>query len=184
MTTTERVEVSPIQVSIDNPGDWGEIAGQLASESGLPGLVTPEMVVGMIGGAVPVLFEADATNSMNLLRGTFTDQVIAQCKRNAGCLRGGRPISAVVKLVGAHLVDGAAVLRAHVVIQVRDAGGERSIATQFWDLQLGAKVTVGQSQCPNCGAPVASGELICRHCHTDVRSVVSAPLVVRRLELY
>ena len=55
---------------------------------------------------------------------------------------------------------------------------------QVWDLQLGTQVTIGQPQCPNCGAPLARGELICGHCHADVRSIVEAPIAVSRLELY
>ena len=41
-----------------------------------------------------------------------------------------------------------------------------------------------QGRCPNCGAPIARGELVCEHCRADVRSVVTVPLVVSRLELY
>jgi hypothetical protein len=184
MTSTGQLQVSPIPASIDNVEDWKEIARQIASESGLPTVVTPELVAGMIGSAVPLLFEADAAKDMNLLRGTFTDPVIAQCQRNAGCLLGEQPISAVAHLVGVHKVDGHPALRAHLSMQVQDADGNPSVNSQFWDLQLGAQVTVGQSQCPNCGAPIAKGELICGHCRTDVRSVVEAPLVVSRLELY
>jgi hypothetical protein len=184
MTSTQQLQVSPIPASIDNVGEWEVIARQIASESGLPTTVTPELLVGMIGSAVPLLFEADAAKDMNLLRGTFTDPVIAQCQRNAGSFADEQPISAVVDLVGAHMADGHPVLRARLSIQVQDADGSRSATNQFWDLQLGAQVTVGQSQCPNCGAPIATGELICGHCRADVRSVVEAPLVVSRLELY
>lgn len=99
----------------------------------------------MIGSAVPLLFEADAAKDMNLLRGTFADAVIAQSQRNTGCLEGGHPTSAVVHLVGAHTVDGHCLLRAHLIIQVQDADGSQRVARQFWDLQLGAQVTVGQT---------------------------------------
>jgi NMD protein affecting ribosome stability and mRNA decay len=43
---------------------------------------------------------------------------------------------------------------------------------------------VGQQTCPNCGAPIGNGELVCGYCRTDVRSLVEVPLVVSRLELY
>jgi hypothetical protein len=184
MTSAGQLQVSPIPTSIDNVEDWEEIARQIASESGLPTVLTPESVLGTIGSAVSLLFEADAAKDMNLLRGTFTDPMIAQCQRNAGCLLSMRPTSAVVHLVGAHMAGGHPALRAHLSIQVQGVDGNQCVNSQFWDLQLGAQVTVGQSQCPNCGAPIATGELICEHCRTDVRSVVESPLVVSRLELY
>jgi hypothetical protein len=184
MTAGQHLQVAPIPASIDNSGDWGGITAQIASETGVPPVLTPEILVGMVGSAVPLLFEADASKDMNPLRGTFADTVVAQCQRNAGCLEGEHPTSAVVHLVGAHMVDGHCLLRAHLVIQVQGADGDQGTARQFWDLQLGAQVTVGQPNCPNCGAPIATGTLICEHCQTDVRSVVEVPLVVSRIELY
>ncbi len=184
MTTTGQLQASPIPATIDNAGEWDAFAQQVASLSGLPTQVTPEMLAGMIGSGVALLFEADARKDMNLLRGTFADLVIAQCQRNAGCLLGAQPASAAVKLVGVHLTDGHPVLRVHVAIQVQGGGDGAAVNSQFWDVQLGAQVTVGQAQCPNCGAPIGTGELICEHCHTDVSSVVQVPLVVSRLELY
>jgi hypothetical protein len=184
MTPTEQLQLIPIPASIDNLANWGEIAKQIASESGLPTEVTPELITGMLASAVPLLFEADAAKDMGPLRGTFTDLVIAQCQRNAGALMGEQPVSVVIDLVGAHIADGHPVLRARLLIQVQGGGGGQSVNRQFWDLQLGAQVTVGQSQCPNCGAPIGRGELICGHCGTDVRSVAKVPLVVSRLEIY
>ncbi len=184
MTTTDQLQVAPIPTTIDNAEEWDAIAQQIASESGLPTVVTPELVRGMIGSAVPLLFGADAAKDMNLLRGTFADPVIAQCERNAGCLQGEKPISATIHLVGSHMVNGHPALRARLSAQVQGIDGDQSINRQFWDLQLGAQVTVGQLQCPNCGAPIAKGALICEHCRTDVRSVVETPLAVIRLELY
>jgi hypothetical protein len=184
MTAGGQLQVAPIPTSIENTGDWSEIAAQIASATGVPPVLTPETLLGMVGSAVPLLFGADAAKDMNPLRGTFADTVIAQCQRNAGCLEGEHPTSAVVHLVGAHTVDGHCLLRAHLSIQVQGADGSQRVARQFWDLQLGAQVTVGHPSCPNCGAPIAMGTLICEHCQTDVRSVVEVPLVVSRIELY
>lgn len=184
MTTAEQLKVSPIPASIANPGEWEAIAKQVAAESGLPTQVTPELLVGMIGSAVPLLFEADAARDADLLRGTFSDSVIAQCQRNGGCLLGENPVSVTVTLIGAHMVEAHPTLRVRLPIQVQGADGSESVNSQFWDLELGAEVTVGQAMCPNCGAPIAQGALICEHCRADVRSVVKAPLVVSRLEMY
>ena len=82
------------------------------------------------------------------------------------------------------MADGHPVVRTHLRIQVQRPDGSPSVATQFWDLQLGAQVMVGQQTCPNCGAPIGGGELVCGYCRTDVRSLVEVPLVVSRLELY
>jgi hypothetical protein len=180
MTTAEALKISPIAASIANPGEWEAITKQVAAESGLPTPVTPEILTGMIACAVPLLFDADAARDTNLLRGTFADSVIAQCQRNVGCLLGEQPESVLINLIGAHMVEAHATLRVRLAIHV---DGER-VNTQFWDLQLGGEVTVGQATCPNCGAPIAQGALICEHCRADVRSVVKAPLVVSRLEMY
>lgn len=184
MSTTGHRELSPIPVSIDNPERWDEICGQILREAGLPTTLTPRLLTGLIADAVPLLFEADDTRDASILRGAFTDRVIAQCLRNAGCFRGAWPLSAVVHLVGVPAADGHPVVRAHIAIQVQDAGGERGVSAQFWDFRAGAQVTVGKSQCPNCGAAIDAGELICRHCQTDVRRIVDAAVVVNRLELY
>lgn len=184
MTGTQSPQLTVIPVSIDNRADWQEIAGQISSEAGLPTVLTPELVEGMIGSAVPLLFAADAARDMDLLRGTFADQVIVQCERNIGSLAGAQPTSAAVHLAGAPMIDGHPGLRVHLAVQVQGAADRESVSSQFWDLQCGAQVTVGQPTCPNCGAPIASGALICGHCATDVRSVVTMPLVVSRLELY
>lgn len=184
MTTTSQLQISSIPASIENAEEWQEIAVQIPSESGLPTQVTPEMLTGMIGSAVPLLFEADVAKDAALLRGTFTEPVIVQRQHTAGCLEGQRPVSVTVKLVGAHMAEGHPVLRAHLAIQAQQTDGTEAISSQFWDIELGTSVTIGQTSCPNCGAPIAEGELICSHCQADVRAVVQVPLVVSRLELY
>jgi hypothetical protein len=177
-------ELAPIHAAIDNPADWETLNQEIVSLTGVPSAVTPDAIAEMIGSAVPLLFEADRTGKADLVRGTFTDQLVAQCRRNPGSLSGEQPLAAGVHLVGAHVTDGHPVVRAHLTIEVRRPDGSQGVNRQFWDLQLGAQVTVGQGTCPNCGAPIGQGELICEHCHTDVRGVVEVPVVVSRLELY
>jgi hypothetical protein len=177
-------QVRPIPASVDNPGDWAALAAQLAADTALPTALTPELIAGMAGTAVPLLFAADTAGNVDLLRGTFAGPVVAQCLRNLGCLTGAQPQKVAVHLVGAHAIDSHPVVRAHLAIQTLDASGNPGVQNQFWDLQSDAEVTIGQTSCPNCGAPLGSGELICSHCHADVRSVAKVPLVVSRLELY
>jgi hypothetical protein len=178
------LELAPVPASIDNAEDWDAIMQGIARQTGLPPTVTPESVLGMVRGAVPLVFEAESSGNVNLLRGTFADPVVAQCRQNLGSLLRGRPEATVVHLVGGRVAGGNPVLRVHVLIQGRRSDGDQTLDRQFWDLQFGGQVTVGQHDCPSCGAPIPPGELICEHCGTDVRSTVEVPLVVSRLELY
>ena len=182
MSAGEQQQISPIPASPENPQEWPEIAARISSLAGVPTTVTPEMLDGMVGSAVALLYAADSTRDMGLLRGTFADPVIAQCERNAGCLRGDRPISAVIRLVGVRAVDGHPTLRVHLSIGV--TGDTQSLSGQVWDIQVGGDATVGRPSCPNCGAPLPVGMLTCGHCGSDVRTVVNVPLLVNRLELY
>jgi hypothetical protein len=184
VSTTGQLQVAPIPATIDNVADWPQFAAQVESLAGAPPAVAPELIAGMLGSAVPLLFEADASANAGLLRGTFADSVIAQCERNPGNLMGERPLSVTAHLVGARMQDAHPLLRTHLLIAVKTAAGADGANSQFWDLQLGAQLTVGQATCPNCGAPIPQGQLICSHCGFDVRSVVQVPLVVARLELY
>jgi hypothetical protein len=184
MTVGATLQLPPIPTMVDNPGDWGSIIQEVASASGSPPPVTLEMLTGLVASAVPLLFEADASRTSDLLRGTFTDPVIAQCQRNIGCLNGEHPLSSVVHLVGAPVGSGQPVVRVHIMVDVQSPDGSSSINSQFWDLAIGVQVAVGQTTCPNCGAPLGPGQLICDHCRTDVRSAVQVPLAVSRLELY
>lgn len=184
MSAIEEREIAPVPATIDNAADWDVLANQIMVATGMPTAVTPQMIAGMVGSAVPLLFAADSARNLNPLRGTFSDPVVAQCARNAGTLMGAHPQSVVVHLAGSRVVDGHPVVRAHLSIQATGEDGNPAPCQQFWDLQFGATVTVGQPSCPNCGAPVGQGELICGHCHADVRSVIDAAIVVSRLELY
>jgi hypothetical protein len=180
----QQLQLAPVPATIDNPHDWNTIAGQVMRATGMPLTATPESLLAMVRGAVPLMFEAQVAGNAGLLRGTFADPVVAQCQRNGTRLLTGQPRSATVHLVGSRLVGGHPTLRVHVVIDGEGSGGEPTVDRQFWDLELGAEVTVGQQTCPNCGAPIAAGELICGHCRADVRTSAQVPLVVSRLELY
>ena len=184
MSSTGQLQVAPIEDSVDNADEWQEVAAQISSLAGAPTQITLEIVAGMISGAVPLLFAADAAKDVNPLRGTFSGEVIAQCERYPGVLEGATPTSALIRLIGVHAQEGHPELRVHLAIQVKGADGTESVSSQFWDLQVGGEVIVGQSTCPNCGAPLSDGVLICEHCGADVRGVAKVPLVVNRLELY
>jgi hypothetical protein len=181
---SQQLELAPVSASLENPGDWDTIAEQVTHATGLPLGLTPDTLLSMIGSAVPLLFAAQAAGDAGVLRGTFADPVVAQCRRNGTALLSGTPDRALVHLVGARSVNDRPVLRAHLVIRGADAAGAPTLDRQFWDIQLGADVSIGQKLCPNCGAPVDPGELVCGHCRTDVRVTVQVPLVVTRLELY
>jgi ribosomal protein S27AE len=180
----QQLQLAPIPASIDNPGDWDAIAGEVTHETGLPLAVSPDELLAMIGSAVPLLVAAQAAGDASVLRGTFADPVLAQCQRNHAALLTGTPDTVLVHLVGARIVSDQPVVRVHIVIHGADSTGTPTADRQFWDIQLGGDVTVGQQTCPNCGAPVEPGELVCDHCRSDVRTTVEVPLLVTRLELY
>ncbi len=181
---SQQLELAPVPASLDNPGDWDTIAEQVTHATGLPLGLTADSLLAMIGSAVPLLVAAQTAGDAGVLRGTFADPVVAQCGRNGTALLTGTPDSTLVHLVGARTINGRPVLRVHLVIRGADAVGAPTLDRQFWDIQVGADVTIGQQLCPNCGAPVDPGELVCGHCRTDVRVTVQVPLVVTRLELY
>ena len=181
---SDQAKLAPVSVSVDNPEDWADILTQLAAGTGEPSTLTLDLVTTTVGSAVPILFAADASGNMDLLRGTFGSAVIAQCQRNVGSFSGDTPNAVLLHLVGTPVQDGGRVLRVHLLVDTRSPDASQHATSQFWDFTFNAQVTVGQSTCPNCGAPLGSGELICDHCHTDVRRTVEAPLVVNRLELY
>lgn len=173
-----------IAVSYDNEAEWTGLAERLSQEGGAPTQLTADAVGQMLGGAVALLFAADAARDYDLLRGTFQDPVVAQCQRNAGCLEAQTPVSATVHLIGSPPNTGHPTLRTHLALRTTRTDGQEGHVGQSWDLQCDAMTTVGQASCPNCGAPIPGGALICGHCGHDVRSVVTAPLSVSRLEIY
>jgi hypothetical protein len=184
VSSTGQIQIAPIPVTLDNSDEWPAFEQQISSVSGMPPVVTPELVTAMVGSAVPMLFSADAAGDASALRGTFSDSVVAECQRNVGNFMGEQPASVVVHLAGARMEAEHPVLRVHLSVSVKNAEGSEVLNSQFWDLQLGGEVTVGQPTCPNCGGPIPQGQLICAHCGTDVRSVVHVPLVVTKIEAY
>ncbi|MHB8220382.1 MAG: zinc ribbon domain-containing protein [Acidimicrobiales bacterium] len=177
-------ELAPIPVTVENPDTWNELSAQLSAAEGMPTRLSLELLCGMVGSAVPLQFAANATGSTDLLRGTFTDEVVAQAHRSVGHLEDARPVAASVRLVGVPIRDGRPELRVHVKVSAVAAGGTKVVFGEFWDLRSDSQATVSQAQCPACGAPLGMGQLICDHCHADVRTVVSVPLSVARMELY
>lgn len=176
--------LAPIPVTVENPDLWKELATQLSTAEGMPTRLTLETLCGMVGSAVPLQFAADASGSADLLRGTFSDQVVAQAQRNAGRLQASRPESATVRLVGVPIRNGRPELRIHVTVAALTPEGERVAFGEFWDFSPDNLATVSTARCPSCGAPLGVGQLICAHCHADARTVVTVPLAVSRMELY
>lgn len=176
--------LSPVPTTVDEPGDWADIAGRLAPGPGDHPPVTLDAVVAFLASAVPLLFEFEASGDTGLLQGVFAGSVIDQCQRTRGAMAGERPVTTRVHLVGIppHAVTPA--LRVHLAVAVRSPDGGAGTASMFWDLQPDAQVTVGRSTCPSCGAPLGQGWLVCDHCGVDVRDTVTAPFVVSRIEMY
>lgn len=177
-------ELAPVAASINNREDWAAVTQGIERTTGLPIAISPDGLGAVIGSGLTLMFDAQTSGSMDGLRGTFAAPVVAQCQANHDGLLSGRPRSVTVHLAAGRVVHGHGVLRVHLEIHGERPDGSASIDRQFWDLQVGAQVTVAQPACPNCGAPVTAGELVCSHCGTDVRHNVDVPVVVSRLELY
>jgi hypothetical protein len=184
MTTPEHSQLATVPVTVDNPEDWSDIDRQLTAEGGKAGAITPDVLAMTVESAVPMLFAADRSGDADSLVGIFSDQVVTQRRNQAGSFHGDIPVSVTLHLVGAPPHEGHTAIRAHVLVATTSPDGGSSATAMFWDFGVDAPVVVGQSSCPNCGAPLAAGCLVCDHCHADVRQVTSAPLLVTRLELY
>lgn len=184
MTDSFGTEIHPVPVSITNPADWGDISRTLSEKSGVPSTVDLDSLTSMLSGAIALLFEADRVDDIDLLRGTFSEQVIAQCQRYQGYLEGGRPLSANTYLIGVPNNAINPCIRVRNTITDETTNSESHTVEQFWDLEVNRQTLVGLSSCPHCGAPMKLGELICKYCHTDVRMNITAPLLVVKLETY
>ncbi len=177
-------ELMPIAAAIDNREDWAAVTQGIERATGLPLAVSPDGLTAVIGAGLALMFDGQKSRSMDGLRGSFAAPVVAQCQANHDGLLSGRPRSVTIHLAAGRVVDGKGVVRVHLEIHGERQDGSASIDRQFWDIQVGAQVTVAQPACPNCGAPITAGELVCSHCGTDVRHNVDVPVVVSRLELY
>ena len=177
-----------IPTSLDNPEEWDEIVRAITSETGLAPTITPAAITALVGSALPLLFQVDVSD-LSPLRGTFSNEAIAERAHGSSSFQGIRPSSAVVHLVGAPPGDDARpLLRIHLAISSQGADGQASVTRQFWDLAISAQASAAAppppSSCSNCGAPLTQGQLFCSHCGTDMRSAVAATLTVVKLQLY
>ncbi len=176
--------LQPVAATLGDPEDWPAIAGQLTRATGLPVVADTDALTAFVAGAVPLLYEADRARDGGPLRGSFADPVLAQVQRNAPALGGAVPTGVTITLAASRVIDGHAVIRVHLAIGVRTPTGASAVQRQFWDLQLGGEATVAATTCSGCGAPLAAGELLCRHCGADARVLARPPVLVSRLEHY
>ncbi len=184
MTYADPGELTAIPTTVENPGEWSQIYQELSAAHGVPPAVTVDAIAAMVGSALPIFFHADATRGIDIMRGTFSNQVIAQCGAHLGCLGGARPTSALVRLIGAPARRDPPVLRVRVVARTVTPEGNDGTNSQFWDIEFDSETVVSKGACPNCGAPLAAGQLVCSYCHRDARTKVQVPLLVNRVQIY
>ena len=184
MTDGGAAGLSAIPIEVENPDEWSEIYRELSAMHGVPPALTLDAVTALVASAVPILFHADATHSVDVMRGTFSNQVIAQCGAHLGCLLGVTPTSALLRLIGAPARRVPPVLRVRIIARTIAPQGHDVKISQFWDIEFDSETTVSMGTCPNCGAPLAAGQLVCSHCHSDARAKVEVPLLVNRLQIY
>ena len=171
-----------VPVSFENPETWSDLGVRLA-RVGFSG-TSLDQLAGLVSTAVPLVFACDLSGDYSAMHGVFSDVTVAQCEQNSGSLQGAQPASVSVRIAAVQSELTPPTLRIHLTIGVIGAADGASVLGQFWDVASNQQAVVGQSTCPNCGAPIASGLLACTHCGADVRSVVSVPFVVERLQLY
>jgi zinc-ribbon domain len=172
-----------LPVSVENPETWNEISRAITERTGLPPVTDLASVLGFVGASIRLVFEAENAQRPDTLRASFAEPVIAQLIRHGGGFIGSTPSAADVNLVGVPGSSGPPAVRLRIRITAANPAGQPSYLEQFWDVQMGGgTVTVGATTCPNCGAPLADGAIVCSYCRADTRSAQNVPLLVVKLE--
>jgi hypothetical protein len=173
-----------IPVTTENAQDWPDIASDIEKRSGTPPTADLSVVERFMGDCIALLSEADRAHNPELLRGSFADELVGRLLRLTVPACGWTAVAAHLVLIGAPAGVERAVLRIRANVQARDQDGdEPSVHEQFWDLAFGdLTATVATTNCPNCGAPLTQGVLVCPYCHTDTRATAHVPLQVVRLQ--
>jgi hypothetical protein len=183
-----RETVTPSPMTVTNPQAWEQITHDIEMHTGVPPNATLEEVADLVSSAVALLYAADASGKMDLLRGVFCDPVVGQCERNRGCLDDAVPgPGGQLTLIGEpYLSNGDPIrgLRVRAEFPITTPAGPTFPSALFMDLEFGTRVTVSEANnCTNCGAPLGRGEILCSHCGADMRAEVSTPLAISRLQL-
>jgi hypothetical protein len=184
MTDTVSGAPTPVQIPvvIDNLADWTDMAKVLASDLSVQSTITPELITQFVGSAVKVLFSIGSIEQIGLARGVVSDHVLNQFEHLIGQLSG-TPVAVTVHLVSTPEDGDHYEVRIHVGVRVN--GGNAEVVWMVWDLMTDAAVAVAPSTCPNCGAPLENGVLICPFCHASVLPTAArSPLQITRLETY
>lgn len=177
-----------MHMTVTNPQAWEQIAHDIELRTGVPPAASLEEVAGVVSSAIALLYSADASGDMDVLRGVFSDPVVGQCERNRGCLQGAVPApGGQLTLIGAPYRDNGEPVpgvRVRAEFPVTTQSGSALPSGLFMDAEFGARVTMPAARtCSNCGAQLGSGELLCSHCGADMRTEVSTPLAISRLLL-
>jgi len=180
--------VRPSHIAVTNPQAWEQITHDIEMHTGVPPNATVEEVADLVSSAVALLYAADASGDMEVLRGVFCDPVVGQCERNRGCLQEAVPApGGQLTLIGEpYLPNGDPIrgVRVRAEFRVTTPAGTTLPSGLFMDVEFGSHVTVsGAHNCTNCGAPLGPGEILCSHCGADMRAEVSTPLAISRLQL-
>jgi hypothetical protein len=175
-------------MAVTNPQAWEHITHDIEMHTGVPPNATVEEVADLVSSAVALLYAADASGDMEVLRGVFCDPVVGQCELNQGCLHDAVPAAGgQLTLIGEpYLPNGDAIhaVKVRAEFPVTTPAGTTLPSWLFMDVEFGSHVTVsGAHSCTNCGAALERGEILCSHCGADMRAEVSTPLAISRLQL-
>lgn len=174
---------TPVEVplTVDNPGDWASLAAKMGAEVGLPTHATREAVTNFVQHAASVLFVADASHNIDLLRSIFEEGVVESYRNLFGQFANATPQAYAVHLISSVPDNNRPDIRILVTISYQRSGADR-VSKMFWDLVFDTTLRVAAARCPNCGAAVEAGGLICTYCQHELSTTVAAAVAVSRVQ--
>jgi hypothetical protein len=169
--------ISHVEVTCANPDMWEELT------------ITPslEELGNFLGGAVALWFLADAAGASGTqaLLGTFDKLLISRLARVNGQLQEVVPVAATMTLVSVATIEQDPTIRVRLHVVPTTPPSDLSVLEQFWDVLIDTKnAATAPTLCPNCGGPVAAGDLFCRHCRADLRPSSPSALLVTRITAF
>ncbi|MGA2009149.1 MAG: hypothetical protein ABSH51_01255, partial [Solirubrobacteraceae bacterium] len=139
-------------MAVTNPHAWAQIAHEIETHTGVPLTATVAEVANLVSSAVALLYAADASGDMEVLRGVFCDAVVGQCELNRGCLEGTVPApGGQLTLIGVPFRpngDPIRGVRVRAEFPVTTLAGTTRPSELFMDVEFGSQVTVSAAR--NC----------------------------------
>ncbi len=181
----ENSTLKTITTNILNEKDFLNLGKDFAKP--LPQEISLESVKLFVSTMVPQMYSCMINHDFRSLLNSFSQEAVEALKFLSAHYVGNEPNLVEVNLVG--LTPDQAnkdfmELRIHLTVHAADSDGSPVILQQFWDVSGNHSFEGSLSQCPNCGAPVEAGTIVCKYCHSDLRSESTATIFVSRVQSY